>query len=96
MNHHHHRSGAAVDADTRLITTAAVLTAIGAGLTVTGLALGSLAVFTAGRRMLHRMEQAPAQKAAVKWEQAKAASRAGVQAWQVAADGRNGGSPGRA
>lgn len=90
MNHHHHRSHGPVDIDTRLITAAAVLTAVGTGLACTGLALGSFAVFSAGRRMIRRMEQAPAQKAAVKWQQAKAASRAGVQAWQVASDGRNG------
>jgi len=42
--------------------------------------------------MIHRMEVAPAQHAALKLRQAKEASRAGIQAWQeVAANGN--GSP---
>jgi hypothetical protein len=92
MNHHHHQSRLTDDLDTRLVTAGVVLTALGAAVACTGMALAGFAVFSAGRRMIHRMEVAPAQHAAVKWRQAKEASRAGIQAWQeVAANGN--GSP---
>ena len=90
MNHHHHQSHLTDDLNTRLVTAGVVLTAVGAAVACTGMALAGFAVLSAGRRMIHRMEVAPAQHAAVKWRQAKEASRAGLQAWQDVAAGSNG------
>ncbi|WP_406005756.1 hypothetical protein OG440_05850 [Streptomyces sp. NBC_00637] len=89
MNHHHpsHRT---IDIDTRLVRIGAVLTAAGAIVASAGMAIGALAVYTAGRRMIRDMEVPPAQQAAAKWQQAKEASRAGMRAWQSASDAQNG------
>jgi hypothetical protein len=92
MNHHHqpHQSHLADDLNTRLVTAGVMLTAAGAALACTGMALAGIAVLSAGRRMLHRMEVAPSRQAAMKWQQAKEASRAGMQAWQAAAEAHDG------
>lgn len=82
-----HQSQRTTDLDTRLLTTGAVLTATGAALACAGLALAGFAMLTAGRKALHRMDVSPSEQAAVKWRQAREASRAGVQAWQSASDG---------
>ncbi|MCX5613155.1 MULTISPECIES: hypothetical protein [unclassified Streptomyces] len=89
MNHHH-QSHRKIEIDTRLITTGAVLTAAGAAVACTGMAIAALAVFAAGRRMIRGMDVPPAHQAAMKWRQAKEASRAGMQAWQSASDAPNG------
>ncbi|WP_055628257.1 hypothetical protein [Streptomyces hirsutus] len=89
MNHHH-QSLQSIDIDTRLVTTGAVLTAAGAVVACTGMVIAAVAVFAAGRRMIRDMDVPPAQQAAMKWQQAKEASRAGIQAWQSASDNRNG------
>jgi uncharacterized membrane protein YdjX (TVP38/TMEM64 family) len=67
-----------------------VLTAAGAVVASAGMAIGALAVFTAGRRMIRDMDVPPSQQAAAKWQQAKEASRAGVRAWQSASHAQNG------
>ncbi|MGW2516196.1 hypothetical protein ACWC09_04030 [Streptomyces sp. NPDC001617] len=90
MNHHHHQSHRAIDIDTRLVTIGAVLTATGAVVACTGMAIGAFAVLTAGRRMIRDMDVPPTQQAAAKWQQAKEASRAAMQAWQSASDAQNG------
>ncbi|BCL18283.1 hypothetical protein ACPCBX_06355 [Streptomyces tuirus] len=90
MNQHHQQSHRTIEIDTRLVRIGAVLTAAGAVVTWTGMAIGAFAVFTAGRRMIRDMDVPPAQQAAAKWQQAKEASRAGVRAWQSASDARNG------
>lgn len=89
MNHHH-QSHRKIEIDTRLVTTGAVLTAAGAAVACTGMAIAALAVFAAGRRMIREMDVPPAHQAAMKWRQAKEASRAGMQAWQSASDAQNG------
>ncbi|MEU9266752.1 hypothetical protein AB0E04_15070 [Streptomyces sp. NPDC048251] len=89
----HHQSHRTIEIDTRLVTTGAVLTAAGAAVACVGMAIGAFAVFTAGRRMIRDMDVPPAQQAAVKWQQAKEASRAGVRAWQSASDVHNGSLP---
>lgn len=89
MNHHH-QSHRTIEIDTRLLTTGAVLTAAGAVVACAGMAIGAFAVFTAGRRMIRDMDVSPAQQAAMKWQQAKEASRAGMQAWHSASDSQNG------
>ena len=90
MNHHHQQSRPTIDIDTRLVRAGAVLTAAGAVLAWTGMALGAFAVFTAGRRMIRAMDVPPTQQAVAKWQQAKEASRAGVRAWQEASGAPNG------
>ncbi|MFB7451337.1 hypothetical protein ACFTWS_39360 [Streptomyces sp. NPDC057027] len=94
MNQHHHKSHRAIEIDTRLVTTGAVLTAAGAMVACAGMAIGAYALFTAGRRMIRDMDVPPTQQAAAKWQQAKEASRAGLLAWQSASDAQNG-SPAR-
>ncbi|MEU1691683.1 hypothetical protein [Streptomyces hirsutus] len=89
MNHHH-QSLQSIDIDTRLVTTGAVLIAAGAVVACTGMVIAAVAVFAAGRRMIRGMDVPPAQQAAMKWQQAKEASRAGIQAWQSASDTQNG------
>ncbi|AVZ76028.1 hypothetical protein SLUN_31280 [Streptomyces lunaelactis] len=90
MNHHHHQSQRTIEIDTRLVTTGAVLTAVGAIVACSGMAIAAFAVLTAGRRMIRDMDVPPAQQAAMKWQQAKDASRAGMQAWQSASGAQNG------
>jgi hypothetical protein len=92
MNHHH--SQPTLDIDRRLVTTGAVLTAAGALVAFSGMAIAAVAVFSAGRSMIRAMDVPPTQQAAMKWRQAKEASLAGVQAWQSASDAQNG-SPAR-
>jgi hypothetical protein len=89
MNHHHTQH-TSFDIDRRLVTAGAVLTAAGAVVACTGMAVMAVAVFTAGRRMIRAMDVPPAQQAAMKWQQAKEASRAGVQAWHSASEAQNG------
>ena len=90
MNQHHRQSHRAIDIDTRLVTTGAVLTATGAVVACAGMAIGAFAVLTAGRRVIRDMEVPPTQQAAAKWQQAKEASRAAMQAWQSASEAQNG------
>jgi hypothetical protein len=89
MNHHQ-QSPRTIDIDTRLVKIGVVLTAAGAVVASAGMAVGALAVFTAGRRMIRDMDVPPTEQAAAKWRQAKEASRAGVRAWQSASDAQNG------
>jgi hypothetical protein len=89
-HHHHHQSQRTTEISTRLVTTGVVLTAAGAVVACTGMAIAASAVFAAGRRMIRNMDVPPAQQAAMKWQQAKEASRAGMQAWQSTSHAHNG------
>jgi hypothetical protein len=86
----HHQSQRTFEIDTRLVRTGAILTAAGAAVACAGMALAGFALLTAGRRMVERMEVPPAEQAAAKWQQAKNASRAGMQAWQSASGAPDG------
>ncbi|MFF3500811.1 hypothetical protein [Streptomyces sp. NPDC003247] len=86
MNQHHHHSQRLTEIDIRLLKAGAVLTAAGAGVVCAGMAVASFALFTAGRRMIRDMDVPPSEQAAMKWRQAKEASRAGMRAWQSASD----------
>ncbi|MEV0978547.1 MULTISPECIES: hypothetical protein [unclassified Streptomyces] len=88
MNHHH-QSQRTIDINTRLVTAGAVLTAAGAVVACAGMALAASAVFAAGRRLIRDMDVPPSQQAAMKWQQAKEASRAGMKAWQSASDAQS-------
>ncbi|TQK42750.1 hypothetical protein FBY35_4185 [Streptomyces sp. SLBN-118] len=89
MNHPH-QSQRTIEIDTRLVTAGAVLTAAGAAVACVGMATVAFAVFKEGRRMIRDMDVPPAQQAAMKWRQAKEASRAGMEAWQSASGAQNG------
>ncbi|WP_069767110.1 hypothetical protein [Streptomyces sp. LUP30] len=88
MNHHH-PSQRTIEINTRLVKTGAVLTTAGAVVTWAGMAIVATAVFAAGRRLIREMDVPPAEQAAMKWRQAKEASRAGVQAWQSTSYGQH-------
>ncbi|MGW6906211.1 hypothetical protein [Streptomyces sp. NPDC054940] len=89
MNHHH-QSQQTIQINRRLVTTGVTLMAAGALVASAGIAVAASAVFTAGRRMIRDMDVPPSQQAAMKWRQAKEASRAGMQAWHSASDAQNG------
>ncbi|WP_329133181.1 hypothetical protein OG552_15205 [Streptomyces sp. NBC_01476] len=91
MTPHRQPQQRTLEIDTRLVRIGAVLTAAGLTVACAGMALASSAVFAAGRRMIQRMDVPPSEQAAAKWQQAKEASRAGMQAWQTAADTRTDG-----
>ncbi|MFI0511700.1 hypothetical protein ACH3Y9_37955 [Streptomyces sp. WSLK1-5] len=84
----HHQPEHAFQIDNRLITTGAVLIAAGTLLSGAGMALMTFAAVTAGKRMIRDMDVPPSQQAALKWRQAKEASRAGMEAWHSASDGQ--------
>ncbi|MGX1267372.1 hypothetical protein [Streptomyces phaeoluteigriseus] len=85
----HHQSQRTIEINTRLVTAGAVLTAAGAVVACAGMAIAASAVFAAGRRLVREMDVPPAQQAAMKWRQAKEASRAGMQAWHATSDGQS-------
>ncbi|GGW84375.1 MULTISPECIES: hypothetical protein [Streptomyces] len=80
MNHHR-QSQRTIEINTRLVTTGVVITAAGAVVAWVGMAIAAAAVAAAGRRLIREMDVPPSQQAAMKWRQAKEASRAGMQAW---------------
>ncbi|CAM5284953.1 MULTISPECIES: hypothetical protein [Streptomyces] len=86
----HHQSQRTLEINTRLITTGAAITAVGAAVACAGMATVAYAAFTAGRRMIRDMDVPLSQQATMKWQQAKEASRAGMHAWQSASDAQNG------
>ncbi|WP_331772381.1 hypothetical protein OG948_53660 (plasmid) [Embleya sp. NBC_00888] len=88
MNNHHesqHRFGV----DTRAVTVGSVLTASGSIIALTGLAITASALLGAVRKLIRDLDTPPGEMAAVKLRQAKHASRAGMAAWQEAANGRS-------
>ncbi|MFJ1975468.1 hypothetical protein ACIO93_43520 [Streptomyces sp. NPDC087903] len=88
MNHHR-QFQPTIDINTRLLTTGAVLTTAGAIVAWAGMAIAASAVFSAGRRLIRNLDVPPSQQAAMKWQQAKEASRAGMQAWQSSSGAPN-------
>ncbi|NUP33368.1 MAG: hypothetical protein HOU01_16870 [Streptomycetaceae bacterium] len=82
-NHSSHR----LDVDTRLVTVGTALTAAGSIVALTGLAITASALLGAARKMIRDMETSPGDMAGARLRQAKHASRAGLAAWQEAADG---------
>jgi hypothetical protein len=70
------------DLNTRLVTAAAVLVGIGSALGLAGFGLGAAALIAAIRRWYQRKNLTPAQHAKITWDQARAATSAGAQAWK--------------
>ncbi|WP_020116367.1 hypothetical protein [Streptomyces canus] len=82
----HHQPEHTFQIDNRLVTMGAVLTAAGALLSGAGMAVMAFAAVKAGKRMIRNMDVPPSQQAAMKWQKAKEASRAGMDAWHSASD----------
>jgi hypothetical protein len=64
-----------------------ILVGIGALLAFLGLAVGGLHSINQGIRWLRSMDQGPSDLAKTKWEQVRAVSSAGANAWKDAAPG---------
>lgn len=78
---------AKLEVDTRLLTAAAVLVGVGGLLGVTGMLVGGSVLVSAGRQWVQQMDASPRELAQLKRQQANAASRAGMHAWQTAHPG---------
>ena len=72
-----------------LLTTGAVLVAVGGAVAFAGMALGAAAVFAAARDLMRNMEVPPREMAVRRLRQAKEASLAGAQAWRSASSNPN-------
>jgi hypothetical protein len=70
------------DLNTKLLAAAAVLVGVGSALGLAGFGLGAAALTGALRRWYQRKNLTPAQHAKLTWEQARAATSAGAQAWK--------------
>ena len=68
----------------RLLATGAGLMAVGSMIGLAGMAVAGVAMVTATRRYVGRMETSPRDLMAVKLQQAREASLAGAQAWRKA------------
>jgi hypothetical protein len=66
----------------RLIAGGGVLISIGGLLGFTGMLLVSSAIVSAARQRINQLEQPPREIAKLKWQQARAATTAGAQAWR--------------
>jgi membrane protein implicated in regulation of membrane protease activity len=67
----------------------AVLVGAGAVLALAGFAIGGMTLITATRRRVQEMEQPPAEVLRQSWEKTKAATAAGVSAWNDGAPARH-------
>jgi hypothetical protein len=72
----------AQDLNTSLLTAAAILVGVGSALGLAGFGLGAAALIAAIRRWYQRKNLTPAQHAKLTWDQARAATSAGAQAWK--------------
>lgn len=82
----------ALQVNTRLVNRSVVLIGIGSAVALTGVALGSSALLAATRRWVNQLETPPTEVARRSWEQAKAATAAGAEAWRHGTSDQ-GGSP---
>ena len=75
--------------NTKLVIGSAVLIGVGGLLGLIGTILGSSELLAATRRWVHQLETQPSELARRRWEQARAATMAGADAWRKgpAADG---------
>jgi hypothetical protein len=73
---------AGIQLDRRLLLTGGVLAGVGGVLASTGIVMLSAAFASALRRWVQQLDQPPSQIARHKWQQARTATTAGVQAWQ--------------
>ena len=78
--------------NTRLVIGSAVLIGVGGLLGLTGAVIGSSALLAATRRWVNQLETPPRELARRGWEQTRAATIAGADAWRHGPPAR-GGSP---
>jgi hypothetical protein len=71
-----------IQVDQRRMVGGAVLVGIGGLLGFMGILLVSSALATAVRRWIQQLEQPPSEIAKLRWQQAKAATTAGAEAWR--------------
>jgi hypothetical protein len=81
----------ALQVNTRHLTRSVVLIGIGSAVAMIGVAVGSSALLAATRRWVDQLETPPTEVARRSWEQAKAATTAGADAWRHGTG--QGGSP---
>lgn len=79
----------------RVVAAGGALVGIGGLLGFTGIALLSSAVVSATRRWVSQLEPPPGEIARLKWQQAKAATTAGVEAWRNGAPAQSQPAPRR-
>jgi membrane protein implicated in regulation of membrane protease activity len=78
-------SQAGVQVNRGLVVSGAVLIGLGGFLGFAGFGLLSAAVVSATRRWLRQLERPPRETARQKWQQARAATSAGAEAWRTSA-----------
>jgi hypothetical protein len=71
------------------LVVSAVLVGAGAILALAGFAIGGMTLIGATRRRVREMEQPPAEVLRQSWEKTKAATAAGVSAWNDGAPARH-------
>ena len=75
-------SNGPVQLDRRRIAAGGVLLGLGGLLGFTGMLLASSAIVSAARQRVNQLEQPPSELAKRTWQQARAATTAGAQAWR--------------
>ena len=75
-------SNGPIQLNRRLIAGGGVLIGIGGLLGFTGMLLVSSAIISAARQRVDQLEQPPREIAKLKWQQARAATTAGANAWR--------------
>ncbi|MFB7666817.1 hypothetical protein ACFC1R_23180 [Kitasatospora sp. NPDC056138] len=73
-----------------MLTAGAALTGVGALIGLTGTVIVGVALASAGRDWVQQLETPPGELAARTFQQAKAASQAGLDAWRAQAAGTAG------
>ena len=75
-------SNGEVQLNRRRIAGGGVLVGVGGLLGFTGMLLVSSAIISAARQRVNQLEQPPREIAKLKWQQARAATTAGANAWR--------------
>lgn len=73
---------AGVQVNQGLVVGGVVLVGLGGLLGATGIMLLTTAIVSAARRWMRQLERPPRETARLRWEQAKAATSAGAEAWR--------------
>jgi hypothetical protein len=83
---------AGVQVNQGLVVGGVVLVGLGGLLGATGIMLLTTAIVSAARRWMRQLERPPRETARLRWEQAKAATSAGAEAWRSGVSTRPSGS----
>jgi hypothetical protein len=79
-----------IHVDRRRMTTGGALIGLGGLLGLTGAVIAGSALVAAARQWIHQLEQPPSEIARLRWQQAKAATSAGADAWRSVPAGQGG------